>query len=322
MRDTVRGDSLNQMAGTDTFRSAPAGRYLSAVELLEDIIYSQVDGVELALDLYLPKNRGPATPLVLYLHGGGWMMGSKSHFPERLLGMAERGIAVASANYRLTHLAPFPAQLHDVKSAIRWLSANAFRYDLPTRSLAIWGASAGAMLAAFAAFTQNDPAWDSDVSQTHPFPLAGAMLWFGTYDFTLPPPREQDMVRRTVPEELKRYPPPEWLPQPLSADHKMRKLLGEPAKQEEPRLLRMASAINTVTDRAPPTLLMHGSADSVVSINQSEALLDRLRKAGVQSQLVRVPGANHESDRFHEHDLLDLAAGFFTMTSATARIEA
>ena len=105
-----------------------------------DLVFAEVDGRELLLDLYLPQASKPP-PLIVYVHGGAGHTGSKDSMP--LTALLGEGYAIASVDYRLTPEAPFPAQVHDIKAAIRFLRGNQDRYPYDGRRVAIAGSSAG-----------------------------------------------------------------------------------------------------------------------------------------------------------------------------------
>jgi acetyl esterase/lipase len=114
-----------------------------------DVTYCEPGGVALKMDLYLPGTRGtdPA-PAVLYLHGGSWRAGDKSEVDLLAPGVVASGYVVASINYRLVPQYRWPAQIEDAKCAVRFLKANAARFNLDPARIGVWGASAGGHLAA------------------------------------------------------------------------------------------------------------------------------------------------------------------------------
>ena len=120
---------------------------------LTDIPYATVAGHDLLLDLYLPSDRTHPAPLVIFVHGGAWRSGSKQRMP--LTALVRDGFAVASVDYRLSPVAQFPAQIHDLKAAIRFLRAKQDDYGYDARRLAIAGTSAGAHLAALVGVTNE-----------------------------------------------------------------------------------------------------------------------------------------------------------------------
>jgi acetyl esterase/lipase len=125
---------------------------------LPDLTYSTLSGFRpLTLDLYLPASPpSGGAPVIIYVHGGGWTSGHTRHsgafenWPGVLASLAGRGYVVASLNYRLSAEAPSPAAEQDIKSAVRWLRANAARFSVDKRRIGIWGGSAGGQLAALA----------------------------------------------------------------------------------------------------------------------------------------------------------------------------
>jgi acetyl esterase/lipase len=113
-----------------------------------DLLYAGVGGTSLVLDLYTPAGATSGLPTLLHLHGGGWAVGDKSDAAvERLMPIVASGFGVASVNHRLVPSVRYPAPVHDVKAAVRWLRANAAEYGLDPDRIAIGGFSAGAPLA-------------------------------------------------------------------------------------------------------------------------------------------------------------------------------
>jgi acetyl esterase/lipase len=129
-----------------------------------DLVYARVGGTSLRLDLYTPSEAPSGLPTLLYLHGGGWAVGDKSDaVAERLMPIVANGFAVASMNYRLIPSVRFPAPVHDVKAAVRWLRANAAEYGLDPDRIAIGGVSAGGHLASLTALTAGDAQLERDL---------------------------------------------------------------------------------------------------------------------------------------------------------------
>jgi acetyl esterase/lipase len=106
------------------------------------LVYENVNGRALGLDLYLPRNPSGSLHVIIWLHGGGWSKGRKEgHSPA--ISFVNDGYAVASVDYRLTQVAPFPAQIEDCKAAVRWLRANASKYNVDPDRIGVWGFSTG-----------------------------------------------------------------------------------------------------------------------------------------------------------------------------------
>jgi len=102
-----------------------------------DLVYEPINGTVLTLDLYCPKKGSGPLPVIVWIHGGSWNSGRKERCPA--VALVQDGFAVASIDYRLTSTAPFPAQIEDCKAAVRWLRANAAKYNLDADRIGVWG---------------------------------------------------------------------------------------------------------------------------------------------------------------------------------------
>lgn len=232
------------------------------------------------LDLYVPKGDGPF-PVVVWIHGGGWNSGDKAN--PRALYLAAQGYAVASLNYRLSPEAIFPAQIHDVKAAIRWLRANANRYDLDPNRIAAWGASAGGHLAALLGTSADDPTLE-DLSMGHPeysSQVQAVVDWYGPTDFLQM--EAQDLRCSKINHDS-----------PSSGESQ---LVGC-AIQSCPTAVAAANPLTYVTPNDPPFLIQHGTLDCVVPPGQSVLLRDSLQAARVPVTLDLLPLQSHGGGYF------------------------
>ena len=274
----------------------PEVKFAGGVVGLPDLTYSIIPGYrQLKLDLYLPPGaRTGARPLVVYVAGGGWTAdrprnaGAIVDFPGVFVGLAQKGYVVASIRYRLSAEAKFPAAEHDTKTALRWLRANAAKYGIDKNRVVIWGSSAGGQLAGLAAVSCGDatlappqPAGQSatkvpDESDC----VSGAVIWYGIFDFAQmgPPPNANNAAPNATAAN-----------RPPSADATF---LGCKAA-DCPDQVRAASAIAHIDANDPPMLLIHGSADRVVPVKQSQAFYDALKAKGVKAELVVIPDVDH-----------------------------
>lgn len=249
------------------------------VKALRDLTYATVDGVDLCLDLYLPATADPV--LVVYAHGGGFQFGDKSDAQAtRLRGLASRGVAVASINYRHAPRYLFPAQLDDMKAAVRWLRANGGGYGLSTERIGVWGASAGGYLASMTAL-------DPDPSSA----VQAALIWFAPADFA-------SSGARSPLERQIMFPPFEAA------------VLGSDDVADAPAASSALVAAANAPASAPPFLIAHGDRDRMVPPSESAALHDALGRAGVSSTLLSVAGAGHEDPAFDRPELLALTAAW------------
>jgi acetyl esterase/lipase len=224
------------------------------------------------LDLYLPAKADTPLPLIVWIHGGAWMAGSKDNCPA--LRFLEKGYAVASINYRLSQHAVFPAQIEDCKAALRWLRANAKKYNLDPQHVGVWGGSAGGHLVALLG-TSGDVK-DLEGKGGNPDQSSRVQCvvdWFGPTDFTKMGGSHDN---------------------PNSPEGR---LIGGAVNDKKEKAVR-ADPITYVTKDDPPFLIMHGEDDRTVPINQSELLHAALQKAGVESTFIRIPNAGHGGPGF------------------------
>jgi acetyl esterase/lipase len=252
------------------------------------MVFSTVPGWRpLELDLHVPDSGAKA--LCVYLHGGGWRMGSRRAGPgplsptsSRLFArMTARGLAVASVDYRLSGEAVLPAQTDDVLAACTFLAARPELAGLP---LVLWGVSAGGHLAALRALDGLEP------------PVHAAVCWYPVTDLESMPD-DQD----TVAGDGDRG--------PLSREAQV---LGAPA-HEDPDRARAFSPVHRVGPGAPPFLLVHGDADQAVPFHQSERLQQALLAQGATVTLVPIEGRDHMLPGIPEDDLdalVDSSADF------------
>jgi acetyl esterase/lipase len=235
------------------------------------------------LDVYVPKGNGPF-PLVLWVHGGGWEGGSKDSGGPAI-GLLSRRYAVASTNYRLSRHAAFPAQIHDVKAAVRFLRANAKKYHLDPDRFGAAGASAGGHLVALLGTAGDVKELEGDVGNPSVSSRVQCVLdFFG-------------------PTDLRRLAPPKGKENPVT------RLLGGPT-DEKKDLADQGNPIRYASKDDPPFLIVHGDKDTVVPLSQSELLHEALNKAGVDSTLKVIPGAGH-GDKVFTPELMKEYAEFF-----------
>ena len=256
------------------------------VSVERDIIYATHGGIELKLDLYLPEPEpDEPLPVVAWVHGGGWLKGSKDNCKASFL--AQNGFAVASIAYRLTDVAQWPGQIEDCYAAVRWLRSNAEKWGLDGTRIGAMGGSAGGHLVALMG---TRPAGDEDVSSR----VQAVCDWYGPSDLLTMPPNNVSETR--TPEQV--------------ANSNGAKLLGATVR-EVPELAKDASALYQVSEDDPPFLIMHGSEDPGVPVEQSERLHEALKMTGVESELVIVEGAGHGGKEFMEDAVLDKVTEFF-----------
>ncbi|MFF9808410.1 alpha/beta hydrolase fold domain-containing protein [Streptomyces coeruleorubidus] len=217
----------------------------------------------LLLDLHRPVPPG-RVGLLVYLHGGGWMRGSRRRHALPVAEITAAGFAVACLDYRLSAEAVFPAQLADVHAGLRWLAARGDEpeLDVETSGVVLWGESAGAHLAALAGLGA-----DADAQDTTSPTITGVVDWFGPADL----PAMGD---------------------PADPHTREARLVGGPLAERAAEA-RAASPVAHAHRGAPPFLIMHGTEDSLVPLAQSRTLAEALTLAGAEAELIAVPGAEH-----------------------------
>src|ERR1700744_4828050 len=247
------------------------GRLPSSVKVQRNIEFASVGGQSLKLDIYSPKQATNKLPVVVWLHPGGWNQGSRKFCPIGF--MAARGVAIVSIDYRLSTTAPFPAQIYDCKGAIRWLRANADRYNLDADHIGVFGASSGGHLALLLATTTGNKQMEGDV---------GGNLNFSS--------QVQCVCAFYPPTDLNRLvPAPKDRANPKGL---VAKLIGGAVGANVDKAIA-ASPMTYLDKHCTPVFLMHGSADKLVPVEQSEIFYEAARKAGVDAHLEIVPNKGH-----------------------------
>ena len=252
------------------------------IRVLPGVPYAALPGSRpLELDLVLPTEADGPLPVVVFLHGGGWRLGSRhtagpmyrDASPTPFERLAQAGIAVASVDYRLSGEATFPAQLHDAKAAVRWLRARAADLGVDPDRIAAWGESAGGHLAELLGLTGDDESLEGDVGVIGTSSRVGAVVaWYA--------PSDVAAVATDTGVD------------PADPSTREAQLLGAPAPRV-PELAAQASPVTHVTPGAPPFLLVHGAADRVIPCVQSERLFSALQEAGVEVEYEVYEGADH-----------------------------
>ena len=247
------------------------------VETIRDVAYGE--GKLARLDVY--RRRGPVTggaPVLLHVHGGMWMGGDKRYEGlPLLLHMAARGWVCVSVNYRLSPRDPFPAQIIDVKRAIAWIREHAGEYGADPSFLAVSGGSAGGHLAALAALTPDDPAYQPGFEQADTS-VQAAVPHYGIYDFAAVSGADHAVKRRD--RFLSRY----VLKKDPVADR------GD---------FERASPVLRASAAAPPFLVVHGTHDTGVDVTEARYFVQRLREVSREPVVyAELPGAQHAFDVF------------------------
>jgi len=270
---------------------APAA-HAQGVRVLKDIPYAAVDGKTLGLDLYMPEGV-PSPPLVVWVHGGAWTNGSKDSVPPFFV---KAGIATASIDFRQSTEAKFPAQVHDIKAAIRFLRASASQYGYTTGRIAISGSSSGGHLAALVGVTNGVAALEGKVGGHlgESSDVQAILDYYGPTNF-------MTILAQSTPHGLS-----------VRVPALNRLIGGRPEAVSE--LAKLASPVSHVDPADPPLFMLHGDQDPQVPINQSIELQGVYERAGLPVTFYVVHGAEHGGPEFFEPEPLKQAIAFLQKT--------
>jgi acetyl esterase/lipase len=231
--------------------------------------YANPDSQHLKLDLARPKEGDGPFPAVLCIHGGGFRAGSRQGYDALCLRLAEKGYVAVTVDYRLAPKYPFPAAIYDTKEAVRWLRANARTYHIDPERIGVTGGSAGGHLAQFLGVTADVKEFEGNGEhRDQSSRVACVVNYYGPSDFTRSYGKSVDAA--------------EVLPLFLGGD------LTKARRQHV-----VASPLYWVTPHAAPTLCVHGTKDTYVAYEQATWLVERLKAAEVEVELLTLEGAGH-----------------------------
>jgi acetyl esterase/lipase len=247
------------------------------VERIRDVRFGGDTGKPLHLDVYRPHGGDGPFPVLLYVHGGGWTMGSKNFQGlATCTHMAGRGWLCVNADYRLSPRATFPDHIVDVKRAIRWIREEGAGLGADPACIVITGGSAGGHLCALAALTPNDPEYQPGFEEIDTS-VQGCIPFYGVFDLT---------------GEQKHWPHP-------GLYQTVERVVLKLTRENDPEAFRRASPLYRMHPGAPPFLVIHGSADSLVPIEESRGFHRALAEAtGGRAALAEIPGAQHAFELF------------------------
>ncbi len=245
------------------------------------------------LDLFIPKSETPL-PLIIWIHGGAWQNGSKDGNNPAMSFLA-KGYAVASINYRLSQHAIYPAQIQDCKAAVRYLRANAKKFNLKPDAFGVWGASAGGHLVALLGTTIGNQELEGDGKHLDVSSKVQAVCdWFGPTDLLTM--NKQATIKGPIDHDSPKSPES--------------KLIGGPVQENKEKTLK-ANPLHYVSKNAAPFLIFHGDKDPLVPLPQSETFRDAMKKAGVECELVVIKDAGHGGKDFTSTENLKKTEAFF-----------
>ena len=258
----------------------------------KDIVYATVDGKELRLDIYVPPGTA-SSRLLIWVHGGAWRSGTKESVPKVFV---ENGFAVASLDFRQSTEARFPAQVNDIKAAIRFLRAKASEYGYKGDKFAIAGSSSGGHLAALVGVSNGNKELEGTVGNylNQSSHVQAIVDYFGASNL-------MTILSQSTPFGLNMRRPA------------LKLLLGA-SPDSVKTLAQLASPVMHVDKSDPPLLIFHGDLDPQMPINQSHELEGQYKKLGLDVEFDVVHGAAHGGDAFFAGEYLEKVTKFLRRT--------
>ncbi len=261
------------------------------------IPYTHKSGLPLHLNIIQPNQNVNATeiksfPLILYVQGSAWFKQNTTTELAQLSRFAQRGYVIAIVEYRPSPIAAFPAQIKDLKTAIRYMQANAKNYNADPEQSYLWGDSSGGHTVVMTAVTLNNSKLDDEANQT-PLTLKAVIDYYGPTDISKMN-EEPSTMNHTSPES------PEG------------RLIGGLNVLENPKKANATNPMTYITNEnpIPPILIMHGNKDRLVPFGQSIMLFNALKKAGKQSECYELKNADHGGAPFWTEEILDIVETF------------
>jgi acetyl esterase/lipase len=262
------------------------------VRIVRDIQYSHANE-RLKLDIYEPEEFAGRLPVIVMIHGGGWVSADKSAYGGTAIEFARRGFAVACINYRYSTQALFPAQIIDCKTAIRWLRANADRYHFDKARFAAMGNSAGGHLVALLGTSSGVKDFESAECKGERDDVQAVADFFGVADF---------VTGAQTPGYEALWNDPH---QGFSM------LIGGPIVHNKEKA-KHASPVTYVSRKSAPFIIFHGDKDTLVPIRQATEMRDALKRVGVDAELHVLKGVGHGGAEFLVPQINDQIQTFLT----------
>lgn len=239
----------------------------TAIDVHSDVVYGEVGGYQLKLNLAIPADASSRRPVVVVIHGGGWRAGDRSHHDDLIRHFAAQGYVAATVGYRFCPQHWFPAQVEDVKCAIRYLRAHADKYNIDADRIGAVGFSAGAHLAMMlGVMDAQDGLNDSGGNDGVDSKVQAVVAFFGPTDFELPLTEETQQL--------------------------VRDFLGG-SIEESRAVYKRASPVTYVSKGDAPSLLFQGTNDPLVPHAHAVRMADAMQAAGVPGRVELLIGAGH-----------------------------
>lgn len=261
----------------------------ASVKQISNVVYAQVpsrgyDNVALKMDILKPETK-EKLPAVIYVTGGGFINANKDNFAQQRMEIAEAGYVVASIEYRVAPTAIFPEPLEDLKTAIRYLKANAEKFNINPDEIALMGSSAGGYLVAMAGTSNDTRQFDKGEHLDQTSNVQAVIDLFGLSDLT--------KVGDGLSEQIQQLHKSPAATESLWVNGSPVFTGVDATIHNVPEKAMKANPIHYIDENTPPFLLMHGDKDTVVSPKQTEILHKALVEKGIESTRYVVKNAKH-----------------------------
>lgn len=261
----------------------------------KDITYKETGGVPLSLDIYSPlKNVYKKSPVILYVHGGSWVYGNKS-LPAALTPVLdtfrEQGYTIISTSYELMrNQENFSKQVSDVKDTIRWINANASKYNLDTDEVGLFGISSGAHLSLMAAYSDDFSFTDSEELKNYPCKVKYLIDFAGPTDLSLIDTSNLNFDLLKIFSSI----------------------------SDKDKVIQEFNPINYVTSDIPETLIIHSKSDSIVPFKSSEELAQKCEEVNAHSKFIALNSSSHDLSEISPNDIINISKGllFFVIANS------
>ncbi len=242
-----------------------------------DIVYHTIDTIQVKLDLYTPKDAKEKTPVLMYMHGGGWSKGTKDSMTSQLSHYMASGFAVVNVNYRLFNQGLAPAAVIDCRCALAWIYENADKYNFDVSKIVISGGSAGGHLALITGMLPPKSEFDKECDHKGDLKVGAIVNFYGIAD-----------VKDILSGENRKGYAVRWL--------------GDQPDKE--KIADKVSAINYIRKDLPPTFTVHGDADPTVPYQHAVRMQKALTDAGVVNEFMTIPGGVH--GKFSKEEMTEI----------------
>ena len=243
--------------------------FVNDYRIVPNVVYSTSNNYQSMLDVYMRNKGGTPNPTVIYIHGGGWVAGAKESSIGSILPYLEMGLSVVNVEYRLARVSLAPAAVVDCRLALRWVFKNAKQYGFDTTRIVVTGGSAGGHLALMTGMLTAADGFDvpTDWDYAGVLPKVAAIVnWFGITDVN-------DLLSGPNEQKYAVY----WI--------------GNQENKES--MARRVSPLTYVRKGLPPIFTVQGDKDQLVPYTQGVRLHEALDKAGVQNEMLTIPGGRH-----------------------------